>query len=122
LISSAVVAIIAMESVMFVWQLRAAGNRELRSLLTTLLRAAFSLAATCALLSVVPGTWAHVDLTRGYALLAGGAVGGLTFAVFFACQAALWILSGRPASAESRIAGLLKYDPRVRRVLQAWHG
>ena len=121
-IGAAVVAITAAESVMFVWQLRAAGNRELRSLAMTLLRAAGSVAATCAVLRFVPGAWAHVGLARGYALVAGGLVGGLTFAVFFACQAALWVVCGRPAGAESRIAGLLQHDPRVRRVLRAWRG
>ena len=122
LIGSTVVAIIAVESVMFIWQLRAAGNRELRGLLMTLLRAAGSCAATCAVLSVVPGTWAHVGLSRGYALVAGGAAGCLTFAVFFACQTSLWMLCGRPPSAEGRIAALLQHDPRVRRMLQAWNG
>ncbi len=121
LIGETVVAIIAVESVMFVWQLRAAGNTELRSLAMTLLRAAVSVAATCAVLSFVPGAWAHVGLARGYALVAGGAVGCLTFVVFFACQTALWVACGRPAGAESRIAGLLKHDPRVQRALR-WRG
>ncbi len=118
-IGGTVVMIIAVESVMFVWQLRAAGNAELRSLVLTLLRAAASLAMTCAVLSFVPGAWADVGLERGYALVAGGAIGGLTFAVFFACQAALWMLCGRPAGAESRIASLLEHDPRVQRALRA---
>ena len=78
------------------------------------------MAVTCAVLGVVPGAWAHVGLARPYALAAGGAIGGLTFAVFFACQASLWLMCGRPAGAESRIAGLLEHDPRVQRALRAW--
>ena len=121
-IGGTVVAITAAEAVMFIWQLRGAGNTELRSLAMTLLRAAASVAVTCAVLSVVPGAWAHVGLERAYALAAGGAIGGLTFAVFFACQAGLWLMCGRPAGAESRIAGLLEHDPRVQRALRAWRG
>ena len=121
-IGGAVVAINAVESVMFIWQLRAAGNMELRTLAMTLLRAAISLAVTCAVLSFVPGAWAHVGLERVYALVAGGAVGGLTFIVFFSCQAALWLLCGRPVCAESRIAYLLQSDSRVQNALRALRG
>ena len=120
MVGGAVVAINALESLMFIWQLRAAGNTELRSLVMTLLRAAVSLGVTCAVLSFVPGAWAHVGLGRPYALVAGSAIGGLTFVVFFACQASLWLLCGRPTCAESRIAHLLQNDLRVQHALRAW--
>ena len=117
-ITVVMVGITALESLMFIWQLWFAGNRELRQLAMTGLRLIPSLAVTIVVLALLPGTWTTVPLGRMQALVAGGLIGTLTFFVFFLCQATLWRLAGRPYGPERRIADLLVSDPRLVRLWQ----
>lgn len=109
LISLVSVFVVAAESSIFVWQLRAAGNRELRWLAMAMLRMAVAVAGTVAVLYVVPMTWQVVPLGQFAALAVGAAVGLLTFVVFFALQGTLWFIFGRPSGPETRL-------------LEAWRG
>ncbi len=115
-VAMVMVAIIALESLMFIWQLWSAGNRELRQLAMTGLRLIPSLAITLAVLAPLPGTWSIVELARLPALVAGGLIGALTFLVFFVCQAVLWRIAGRPPGPERRIADLIAGEPRLGRL------
>ena len=116
-ITLAMVAVIAVESLMFIWQLWHAGNRELRQLVMTVVRLLPSLAVTVATLSLFPGVWTTVPGGRLQALITGGAIGAFTFLVFFLCQATLWHVAGRPAGPERRIADLLNSNPHLSRWL-----
>ena len=113
LITLTMVGIVAVESLMFIGQLRAAGNRELRSLAMTALRALPSIGITVAVLATLPGVWVIVTIGRVEALLVGGTIGAVTFPIFFLCQAVQWHLAGRPPGAEQRIADILTSHPRV---------
>ena len=117
LITLATVAVVAAESTIFIWQLWAAGNRELRNLGGTMLRIIPSTAVAALVLSAIPGTWEIVTLSRPAALVAGGFIGLATFAVFFVSQAGLWFAFGRPPGAEQRIADILANDPIVARLM-----
>jgi hypothetical protein len=119
LICFAATAIVAVESMMFIAQLRMAGNREMRALLGTLVRAALSAACTSLVLLLVPGTWCVVEGTRIAATLEGGLIGLLTFALFFSCQGAVWWLTGRAPGAEARLWSLLSIDKRVNVLVDA---
>ena len=119
IIALTMVGVIGLESLMFIWQLWSAGNRELRGLALTALRALPSIAITLLMLSVMTGAWAVVGLPRVQALLVGGLIGGLTFAVFLVCQASFWVLAGKPRGAESRIADALTSDPQLGRMIRA---
>ena len=112
-ISMTSVAVVAVESSIFIWQLRAAGNAELRQFAMTLARAAVSGALTCAVLSVLPGTWQTVTIGRIPALFIGGLIGAATFLIFFCCQASLWVLAGRPPGAEFRLTNLIAESARI---------
>ena len=122
LITLTTVGVVAAESTIFVWQLWSAGNRELRSLGGTMLRVVPSTAITALVLSTIPGTWTTVDLSRPVALIEGGLIGLGTFAVFFVCQAALWIASGRPSGPEQRVSDILANDSVVARVMSPLRG
>ena len=110
--------IVAAEAGMFIAQMQIAGNRELRPLIMTLLRAALAAILTCAVLRLLPGTWQHVEMGRVAATLEGGGIGLVSFAVFFLCQASLWLIGGKPGGAEARIAELLADDRRVQGILR----
>lgn len=114
-ITLTMVAVVAVESLMFIWQLWSAGNRELRQLSMTVARLLPSLAITVAALSLLPGVWTTVQLGRIQALVAGAGVGALTFLVFFLCQATFWYVAGQPAGPERRIADLLASNPHLLR-------
>ena len=118
-IALASVLIVAAETSIFMFQLRAAGSKEFRSLGLTMGRALLSTAVTCAVVSQVPGAWAHVPLDRTAALIAGGLLGVLAFAVFFACQGLLWYWAGRPAGPESRLAGVILRDVRLQAAMRS---
>ncbi|MDR3532204.1 MAG: oligosaccharide flippase family protein, partial [Rhodopila sp.] len=107
-ISIAAVAVMAAESSIFVFQLRATGGIELRQLRVAMTRAALSTAATCAVLRLLPGTWDVVTLDRIPALAVGAAIGLLTFFVFSACQLLLWRMAGCPAGVEARLIEALR--------------
>jgi lipopolysaccharide exporter len=115
LICLAATAIVALESMIFIVQLRMAGNREMRAFLGTMVRAGLSVACTCAVLRLIPGTWHTVQMGRAAATLEGGIIGLLAFAVFFACQGATWWLGGRAPGAEARMLAVVLDDPRFRR-------
>jgi lipopolysaccharide exporter len=109
--------VMILEAVMFIVQMRMAGNRELRPLLMTLARAAVSVAVTCGVLRLIPGTWQYIDMGRIAATAAGGGIGLAAFALFFLCQSGLWSLSGRPEGAEARIVSMLWNNGNVRGLL-----
>ncbi len=111
------VLVVAAETSVFLWQLRAAGNQEFRQLGLMAARASVSIAATCAALSLLPGAWSHVELDRPAALLAGGLLGLFAFALFFACQALLWRVAGRPPGPEARLLSILRKDARLQTLL-----
>lgn len=114
-ITVAMVAVVAVESLMFIWQLWYAGNRELRQLVMTVARLLPSLAITVAALSFFPGVWTNVQPGRFQALITGGGIGAFTFVVFFLCQATLWHVAGQPAGPERRIVDLLASNPYLSR-------
>jgi peptidoglycan biosynthesis protein MviN/MurJ (putative lipid II flippase) len=113
LIAAATAAVVAGESLVFIWQMRAAGAAELRKLGWAIARAAASAGVTCACLTLAPGAWAHVDAPRIEALIEGGALGLLTFLIFGSVHALLWTLSGRPDGPEERLADVLRNDQRL---------
>ena len=113
------VLIVAAETSIFMFQPRAAGNKEFRSLGMAMARALVSTAVTCAVVSQVPGAWAVVTMDRPYALFAGGSLGLLTLALFFACQGMLWHLAGQPAGPESRLAGVMLRDVRLQMAVRS---
>ena len=123
LISQVATCVTAAEAVMFIVQLWAAGNREIRMLAMVTMRGVAALAVTCVALWFVPGTWQTLTLDRMTATLAGGAIGLLTFGVFFSVNALLWNLAGRPGGAEQRLYALIYHNPRVSTLvegLMAW--
>lgn len=99
-IASAGVAVVAIESTLFIGQLHAAGNKELWQLCTTLLRAAAATVPTVAILAMLPGTWTPVAIPQAWALLYGAGIGALAFALFIAFDAALWLIWRRPGGSE----------------------
>ena len=111
------VAVVGVESLLFIWQVRTVGNHGLRKLAMTMIRAAAAAAVTFAVLLLLPGTWTTTALGRGPALLGGGLIGLCTFAIFFVSQAALWHISGRPDGAEQTISDLIE---KFRHHLPAW--
>ncbi len=102
-ISLTVVVVVAAESSIFIWQLRAAGNREFRLLVASMLRVVVALAGSGAVLYVMPMTWQVVKLGQFAAVLVGAGIGLLTFVLFFALQGGLWFIVGRPAGPEARL-------------------
>jgi len=111
------VAVVGVESLLFIWQARTVGNHGLRKLALTMIRAGAAAAVTCAVLFLLPGTWTMTALGRGLALVAGGLVGVCTFTVFFVSQAVFWHVSGRPDGAEQAISDLID---KFRHQLPAW--
>ena len=123
LIALASVLTVAVETSIFLRQLRAAGNQEFRGLALTMARALVSVTVTCAVVSQLPGAWEQVTLARPLALVMGGMVGAVTFAVFFTCQGLLWHLAGQPPGPEARLASVVTQDRRyqaVARSAAAW--
>jgi lipopolysaccharide exporter len=107
-ISVAAVAVVAAESSIFIYQLRAAGSTELRQLGMAMTRVVLSTTGTCAILRLLPGTWDDVTLGRFGALAGGAAIGLLTFVIFLACQLLLWRAGGCPAGVEARLIEMLR--------------
>ena len=110
------------ETVIFIWQLRAGGREELRRLAMSVARALAATAITCAVVSQLPGAWAHVPMDRVLALLEGGVLGATTITLFAVCQVTLWMMAGRPPGPERRLASILTHDVRVRGMLQSASG
>jgi hypothetical protein len=104
LIAFASVIVVVAESGIFIWQLRAAGSSELWRAATAMLRMIVAAVATAGLLYLlVPGAWQVVSLGRWSALFAGVAAGLLTYVIFFALQAMLWVLFRRPRGPEAQL-------------------
>jgi lipopolysaccharide exporter len=102
-IAIATVLVVALESFLFIGQLRAVGNAELRQLSMTMFRAALAAVPTVGILSMMPGTWEHVTTGQFMALLFGGGIGALSFVLFTTFDAILWVLFGKPEGSEYRI-------------------
>jgi lipopolysaccharide exporter len=103
-VAEAMIVVCALESAIFIFQLRRAGAGELRRFAMTTARTVLATAICAAMLHYVPGTWSVVTLGRIASLLWGGLIGATTFVVFPAVLAGLWFISGRPPGAESRAA------------------
>ncbi len=101
-IAGATVGIVGAESFIFIYQLRAAGNSELRQLAMTAIRVGLSTAASAGILYFIPGTWSVVHMNRMEALFLGGLIGLAAFALFSFILVALWFFTGKPAGAEQR--------------------
>lgn len=93
--------VVILESALFLWQARLAGNHGTRPLLYALLRAVPTALLTAGVLACLPYTWASVPFGRTAALIGGGFIGLLGFAVFFSVHAAIWLASGRPDGPEA---------------------
>jgi O-antigen/teichoic acid export membrane protein len=106
-IAMASIVVVAIESFLFIWQLRAVGNGELGRASLTMLRATGAAIPTVGILLLLPGTWEHVSAGRLHALVEGGAIGALTFVVFGLSHAALWMACGRPDGAERQLSQTL---------------
>ena len=113
LVALASVTVVAVETSIFIRQLRVAGNTELRSLGGTALRSLIAVIVTCTLISPLPGAWANVGLGRPAALLEGGLLGAAVFIVFFTCQLLFWRVAGRPQGAEERLIGVILSHARL---------
>jgi len=114
-VAEAIVAAFALESAIFIFQLRKAGAGELRRVAMTTARTVLATAICAALLRYVPGTWSVVTLGRIASLLWGGMIGVMTFVIFPAVLAGLWFISGRPLGPESRAVEI--FQERVVRPL-----
>jgi len=102
------VAAFALESAIFIFQLRNAGAGELRRVAMTTARTILATAICAALLRYVPGTWSVVTLGRIASLVWGGIIGVMTFVVFPAVLAGLWFISGRPLGPEHRAVEIFR--------------
>lgn len=107
-ISMAGVAVVAVESAIFILQLRSASEGKLPDIRGTVLRAVVSTAATCAAIRLLPGTWDEVTLGRYGALVVGAGIGLLTIVVFGVCQLMLWRMARCPAGIEMRLIELIR--------------
>jgi O-antigen/teichoic acid export membrane protein len=121
LIALASVLVVAAESGIFIWQLRAAGGGEVRRAGGAMLRLAAASAASAGLLyATVPGAWQVVALARVPALAAGAATGLLGLAVFAAAQAMLWLACGQPPGPEALLLETLRGLGAFRRAEARW--
>ena len=111
--------VIILESTLFLWQARRVGNHGARPLLYALLRAVPTALLTAGVLACLPYTWAPVPLGRTAALILGGLIGLLGFAVFFLSHAAVWLASGRPDGPEAMAWRQLR--PLLRHIAPAQH-
>ena len=102
-ISIASVIVVTIETILFIWQLYAAGNRELRRLGMTMVRTLMASGITTLMLTALPGTWSQVSMGRVPAILEGGAIGLLTLAVYGLLQWTLWRLFGKPEGSEHKL-------------------
>jgi hypothetical protein len=102
-IAIAAVLVVALESFLFIGQLHAVGNMELRQLSMTMLRAAMAAIPTVAILWMMPGTWEHLATGQYMALLYGSGIGAISFILFIIFDATVWILFGKPEGSECRI-------------------
>jgi lipopolysaccharide exporter len=107
-IAGATVGTVGTESFIFIYQLRAAGNSELRQLAMTTIRVGFAAAASAGILYLIPGTWSIVHMNRVEALIVGGLIGVVTFALFGFILVALWLFAGKPAGAENRAIQIIR--------------
>jgi O-antigen/teichoic acid export membrane protein len=107
-ISIAAVLVVAIESSIFIFQLCATGNTELRQVGATMLRASVSTVTTCTVVWLLPGTWAEVTLSRIGALVIGASIGILTFVIFGFCQFFVWRAWGCPCGVEAQIIRIIR--------------
>ncbi len=114
-IAAAGAAVVAIESLIFISQLRAVGNTELRQLALAMLRALVAGALTITVLAALPGTWSHVTVDRVSAIVDGAAIGLLTVLLYAACHATLWYAYGRPNGCEQLLYVLINNTIRRER-------
>jgi len=108
LLAFAAVGIVGLETSIFIVQLRAAGSAELRRLAMSGTRALIAAVVTSGALFCLPGTWETVTMNRVSALLLGGLIGVLGFALYGGVQLILWYGSGCPEGPEGRGFTLLR--------------
>jgi lipopolysaccharide exporter len=108
LIALSAVAVVGVESLLFICQLREVGATGIRQLATTAIRAVLAAAVTTIILSLLPGTWSVVTLDKFSALACGIAIGIATFIIFAACQTGLWFFAGRPSGFEQQVIGIVR--------------
>ena len=107
-ISLAGVVVVALESLLFILQLRVPGEHEGRQVAMALMRAILAATCTSAVLYALPGTWEPVTADRLAALITGALIGSVAFAVFAVCQALLWIGAGHPAGPEELLNAMIR--------------
>lgn len=100
IIATASIIVVALESALFIGQLHAVANQELRQLAMTMLRVLIATGVTVAALTAIPGTWNHVTMDRFAATLQGGIIGLFTGALYFVVHGLLWLLWRRPEGSE----------------------
>jgi hypothetical protein len=108
LVAVAAVVTVGVESLMFVLQLRGAGNARVRESLPGYLRIMLTGAIIVALLHVSGLGWVQVSMPGWQALLQGGFLGAAIIVAFAGVQLALWWLAGQPAGPESRVLELAR--------------
>jgi hypothetical protein len=98
--------VVAIESLLFLTQLKRCGNARYRDSAGALLRIALATGLTVVLLYASGQAWSPVTLATVPALIQGAAVGLLAVLTFGLIQSGLWWLANRPAGPETRILEL----------------
>jgi O-antigen/teichoic acid export membrane protein len=102
-IATAAVLVVALESLLFIGQLRAVGNAELRQLSMTMFRAALAVIPTVCSLAIIPGTWENVTSGQFFSIIFGTGIGVLSFILFMTFDTTIWVLFGMPDGSERRM-------------------
>lgn len=123
-VAAGLVACVAIEAALYLWQLRIVGYARLRRSAFGLLRVLLAGGVTCAVLTQIGGTWTraapvafvgsrYIDSLLELVLL--GAVSAVTFSC---CVAVFWLASGRPEGPERILARVVAETiaPRLRRI------
>ena len=105
-VALAAVVVVAIESLLFLTQLRRCGDAQWRASAGALLRIALATGLTVALLYASGLAWTPVSLPNGPALLQGMAVGISAVLAFGVVQSGLWWLANRPNGPETRLIEL----------------
>ena len=105
-VAIAAVVVVAIESLLFMTQLRRCGDARWRASAGALLRIALATGLTVVLLYASGVAWTPVSMPNGPALLQGMAVGLFAVLAFAACQSGLWWLANRPNGPETRLIEL----------------